>query len=348
MEQVQPIQTESDSKKNVRYFFLSLAAAIPIFITAHAFAHVVNQHDDEMVAGFITFYSIVGVFAGRSLSQIWHIRYRKIPDSVFRLLGIVIAISLILIFFVAQYSMSINNSFLSLLLLGFPLLLFSVSLGMIIKLIRTTIKTQLGEAKANAAQSQGELKFLQTQLSPHFLFNTLNNIYGISLTQHEKIPGLLLKLSSLLRYSVYDVKELFVPLKNEIAYINDYIDFEKIRIGDKLVLNTSFDGPIDPEIKIAPLLLIVFIENAFKHSKNTVEQKIYIDISLKTWGNSILFSVKNSSSGVREEKNMLNASSGFGLENVMKRLELLYNKEYILETQNKDGYYTVLLQLKAK
>jgi sensor histidine kinase YesM len=147
---------------------------------------------------------------------------------------------------------------------------------------------------------------------------------------------------------VYDAKELFVPLKNEIAYIKDYIDFEKIRIGGNLELDISLENVDDPSIKIAPLLLIVFIENAFKHSKNTTGPNIYINITLKTWANSILFSVKNSCSNDPKESSFLKKNSGFGLQNVMKRLNLLYNGMYDLKTENRDGYYYVMLQLKSK
>ncbi|WP_315822349.1 histidine kinase [Paraflavitalea speifideaquila] len=137
-------------------------------------------------------------------------------------------------------------------LVGLPLLVLSVTTGIMIKTVRTTIKSQLQDARADAAQSQSELKLLQSQLSPHFLFNTLNNIYGISLSRHENVPPLLLKLSDLLRYSVYDAREQFVPLQSEMAYIHNYIDFEKIRIGEKLKLTTEFDYHIDPKIQIAP------------------------------------------------------------------------------------------------
>ena len=180
------------------------------------------------------------------------------------------------------------------------------------------------------------------------MFNTLNNLYGLSITQHEKIPPLLLKLADLLRYSVYDTKELFVPLKEELAYINNYIDFEKIRLGERLVLTTSMEEITNPEIKIAPMLLIVFIENAFKHSKNTADREIFIDITLKTWANSILFSIKNSHGPAPEEGNLVNKNSGFGLASVRKRLELLYTGEHDLKVEDKGGFYQVMLQLKMK
>ncbi len=225
-----------------------------------------------------------------------------------------------------------------------PFFILSVSLGMLIKLMRVN-QLQLKEAKLSATHSKSELQLLQSQLSPHFLFNTLNNLYGISITQHEKMPQLLLKLSELLRYSVYEAKELFVPLKDEIAYINNYIDFEKIRIGDRLIINVSVPG-ISEEIKIAPMILIVFIENAFKHAKNSTDQNIYIDIELKTWANSVLFSIRNSYQNNSESSNR-DKYSGFGLDNVKKRLELMYAGNYDLKTEITEDSYTVMLQIKT-
>jgi LytS/YehU family sensor histidine kinase len=232
--------------------------------------------------------------------------------------------------------------------MGVPLLILSIASGIMIKLIRVTVKGQLTEAKATAAQSQSELQLLQSQLSPHFLFNTLNNIYGISLSRHDKVPPLLLKLSDLLRYSVYDAKEQFVPLKHELEYIQNYIEFEKIRVGEKLILFVEIEPNINPEIKIAPLLLIVFIENAFKHAKNTTNQEIQISIQLKTWGNSILFAVWNSNGRQQHESAILKSHSGFGLESVRKRLALLYPGEYDLSIEDKEISYSVMLQLKGK
>jgi len=236
----------------------------------------------------------------------------------------------------------------NLLLYWLPFIVLSMAIAMLIKLYRESITTQLQHANVTAAQSRSELNLLQSQLSPHFLFNTLNNLYGLSISQHEKIPTLLLKLSDLLRYSVYDAKELFVPLKNELAYINNYIDFEKIRIGDRLVLTTSIETVTTEEIEIAPMLLIVFIENAFKHSKNTIEDKIFIEITLKIWSDSILFSVKNSHTDTNNENNNLRTDSGLGLANATKRLELLYENKYDLKIENKEGFYSVMLQLKVK
>jgi sensor histidine kinase YesM len=344
------LPSKKKSRKTIRREQLLIVAIItvPVLFAVHVYTDTLMNHDEELTDFFLTVSFLIGVYAGRSLGHLWFINTRLISRSlIFRLLaGILICIIWILL--VAEISMRNRGIFLQLLLLGLPFLLLSVGIGMVIKLIRHTIKEKLHQANAYAEQSQSELKLLQTQLSPHFLFNTLNNMYGLSLTQHEKIPGLLLKLSSLLRYSVYEARELFVPLKNELAYINDYIDFEKIRIGDRLELQTTFEEPIDQNMAIAPLLLIVFIENAFKHAKNTTDQKIYIYITLKTWGNSILFSVKNSSNGVTDQQSIVNNHSGFGLDNVTKRLELLYKDKYDLQIQHEEGFYHVLLNLKVK
>ena len=190
------------------------------------------------------------------------------------------------------------------------------------------------------------MQLLQSQISPHFLFNTLNNMYGLSITQHEKIPALLLKLSDLLRYSVYDANKAYVPVKDELAYINNYIDFEKMRIGERLSLTTDFEDFSTMTAKIAPMLLIVFIENAFKHSKNSTNDHIFIHITLKTWSNRLLFTCVNSySSG---QSKAMNEHSGFGLENAKKRLELLYSTEHHLVIEESDDTYKVMLQLKIK
>ena len=330
-------------------FFIVGFAAIPVFLAANFYTGtVMDRRDDEEAALFITLYFIVCIYSGRYLSYLWINKDGIATRKTLTVNGVVTGVSAILVLFMAQATLGFNQNFIRILFIGIPFTTLGLSLGILIKLVRTNIKNQLAAANATAEQSQDELRFLQHQLSPHFLFNTLNNMYGISLTQHEKIPGLLLKLSDLLRYSVYDAKELFVPLKNELAYIKDYIDFEKIRIGDKLELQVSMEDSVDSSIKIAPLLLIVFIENAFKHSKNTTEQRIYIGITLRTWANSILFSVKNSSAGNSNEHSIIKKDSGFGLENVMKRLELLYKDKYDLKTEEKDGYYNVMLQLKAQ
>ena len=331
-----------------KHLLICVFSAIPIYLIIALYTKTVVERDDEEAALASTFLCLVGIYFGRYLAQLWIPANKKVPSW---LLGFLPLLMTGCAFVVAQFANSLRNhseQIMFVLFLALPFFLFCVLTGLFIKLIRTRINSQLQEAKAQAEQSQSELHLLQSQLSPHFLFNTLNNLYGISISQPDKTPTLLLKLADLLRYSVYDAKELFVPLTDELAYINNYIEFEKIRIGNRLVLTTSIENGIDPAIKIAPMLLIVFIENAFKHSKNTLDQKIVVDIQIKVWGNSILFSVKNSFGPTDNKQETLEKSSGLGLANVKKRLDLLYPNMHDLTIQENDGFYTVLLQLRTK
>ncbi len=330
-----------------KHILICLLAAIPIYLVIATYTKTVTASDDEEAALLATIVCLGGIYSGRYLSQLWASPNKQAPDW---LLGILAVIIIGCAFPCALFASSLRShpGLMYALFLALPFFILCVATGMLIKVVRTQINRQLQDAKATAEQSQSELHLLQSQLSPHFLFNTLNNLYGISISQPDKTPTLLLKLSDLLRYSVYDAKELFVPLKDELAYINNYIEFEKIRIGNKLVLSTSIENITNADIKIAPMLLIVFIENAFKHAKNTTGQHIEIDIALKLWGNSILFSVKNSYNAANDNNNVLEKSSGFGLANVRKRLKLLYTNVYDLAIQDENGMYTVALQLRIK
>ena len=330
-----------------KHVLFCVLIAIPLYFGWATYTKNVTYHDDEEAALIATVLCIGGVYIGRYISQLWTPPNRQVPDW---LLGLLPLIIIGCAFPTAHFATSLLSypRLIYVLFLTLPLFVGCVATGMLIKLTRLRIQGQLQEANALAEQSQSELHLLQSQLSPHFLFNTLNNLYGLSISQPEKTPTLLLKLSDLLRYSVYEAKELFVPLKDELAYIDNYIEFEKIRIGSKLSLTTSIESLTNSDIKIAPMLLIVFIENAFKHSKNTIEQKIVIDITVKLWGNSILFSVKNSYTASDNKSNALEKSSGLGLSNVKKRLDLLYANAYDLAIRDTDEFYDVQLQLRIK
>lgn len=329
------------------YMYVSILVSIPTYLAIHYYIDTIGVHEDEAVSVGATAFFLACVFVGRYVSQIWTSRLKSTPVSVVIALSTIIVVCTAWLFVHADFPMR-GKVALNLLLFWIPFAIVSVSLGVLIKIIRAIAENQLREAQLAAATSKSELHLLQSQISPHFLFNTLNNMYGLSITHHEKIPALLLKLSELLRYSVYDANETYVPLKDEMTYINNYIEFERIRIGDRLVMTTDLEEITNTDIKIAPMLLIVFIENAFKHSKNTAEQQIFIAITLKTWGNSILFSVKNSYSNGKEESTIMNKNSGFGLSSVNKRLDLLYHNEFDLSIQKEEAFYTIMLQLKMK
>jgi sensor histidine kinase YesM len=212
------------------------------------------------------------------------------------------------------------------------------------KYFKDTFIQQYFESQQKQLQIQSELHNLKAQISPHFLFNTMNNFYGLAVAKSDKLPELMVRLSSLLRYSLYETKNTTVPLTQEITYLNDYIALEKIRLED--ALDFSFVSEIPPHCnaEIAPLILVVFVENAFKHAKNIMEGVIQISISISLdEQNRFSFRVKNNCL-----KNNIPdpAKNGIGLTNVKKRLEVLYpNGAYQLETVLVDGTFSVYLQI---
>jgi sensor histidine kinase YesM len=325
------------------FFLICLFACVPVYWATLFYIEIVTGREIEELAVAATIAFFGSFYIGWQAAKAWINRQSKQLMPSLAVLGLLL---LFWQFIHADFQLR-NQPAINLLLFWLPFILLGIIAGMMVRLARLSFQQQLQTANIGATQSKTELQLLQSQLSPHFLFNTLNNLYGLSLTQHEKLPPLLLKLSELLRYSVYDAKELFVPLKNELAYIHNYIDFEKIRMGERLQLTSAIEVVHTDDLKIAPMLLIVFIENAFKHAKNTTDKKITIDISIKTWEDTILFSVKNSHSGVRQNETTI-SEGGLGLANAIKRLELLYPNEHHITMEDKDGIYSVRLQVKTK
>ena len=192
--------------------------------------------------------------------------------------------------------------------------------------------------ETNLQIKEQELYYLKKQIHPHFLFNTLNTIYGFALKKSEYTPELILKLSNLLDYILYQVQKPKVLLLDEIEHINEYIDLEKIRFEERLRVN--FNAPKNTEnIEIAPMLLIPFIENAFKHG-NIINGFLTIDINLSLTENKLFFTIKNSFLNNNESE-----STGIGLENIRKRLELLFPNKYNLKTEIKDNCFEVYLAI---
>ena len=194
-------------------------------------------------------------------------------------------------------------------------------------------------------QMDTELRFLRSQISPHFFFNTLNNIYALSLEKSEKTPGIILKLSDLMCYLLYDTSLKLQDLDKEITCIVNYLDLEKLRHDDKLKIRLNISGEIQGK-QIPPMLLIPFVENAFKHGakKNNGQVLIKLDFTVKN--DFLYFKITND----LPQKTIYKISSetgGIGLANVEKRLKLGYNAdEYNLEYGEKENRFYVDLKLK--
>ena len=192
-----------------------------------------------------------------------------------------------------------------------------------------------------------ELKFLRSQVSPHFFFNTLNNIYSLTLEKSDKAPEVVLKLSELMRYLLYATKKPKQDLKNEIECIQNYIDLERIRFDDSLEVNMQLSGDMENK-KISPMLLIPLIENCFKHGASQNIGKMYIDVDIKVEDDDLFFNVSNTIPEKRKKSKIPSRSGGIGLSNVKKRLELGYNKnDYKLNFYERDNKFFVELKLRV-
>lgn len=325
-----------------KYIFHFIIASIPIYWAALYYIELVTHSKSEELAVAATICFFGSVFAGRFILINWE-KQQPLPRSLLSILITFIGADILWMFIHADFGFRWMPA-IDMLLYWLPFVALGVATGMLVKLLMLS-QHLLEKANIKEAQSQTELQLLQSQLSPHFLFNTLNNLYGLSLTQHQQIPPLILKLSDMLRYAVYDASERYVSLKAELDYIRNYIEFEKIRLSDRLVLDVSLED-VNGQLKIAPMLLIVFIENAFKHSRNTTDHKIYIDIVVSTTGDHIVFAVRNSFI-TPPRQDISDKHKGLGLANTNKRLELLYPGRYNLDVTNSEGWYTVLLKLKT-
>lgn len=194
------------------------------------------------------------------------------------------------------------------------------------------------EAQKNSA----ELAMLKSQINPHFLFNTLNNIYALSLAKAEPVVSeMILSLSEINRYMLYETEPEYVPLNKEVAYLKSYIELEKLRCENISNIRFSVSQEIE-HVKISPLLLIPFVENAFKHSRIADESGAWIDINLSFKNNLLVFTCENSVPVAAFKKDK---TSGIGLENVKRRLLILYPNKHELSISQPDYKYIVDLKL---
>ncbi|MBQ4822724.1 sensor histidine kinase [Aquimarina sp. MMG016] len=218
--------------------------------------------------------------------------------------------------------------------------IYVVALVTAIKLTIDWIAERKKNASLKQLQLQTELKYLKSQIQPHFFFNTLNSLYYLTMEKSEKAPDVVLKLSEIMQYVLYDVKEPQIGLLNEINYIQSYLELERLRHGEKVTSEIQIKGNID-DIVIPPLLLLPFIENCFKHgSKNN--DSVALDIHFENAKDEeLIFTAKNNfnTNNTNEKKH------GIGIENVRRRLELLYKNNYSLETKIIDNTFNVLLKI---
>lgn len=187
-----------------------------------------------------------------------------------------------------------------------------------------------------------ELNFLKAQINPHFLFNTLNNLYFLVFTKSDNATEVIAKLSQMMRYMIYDSNHAKVQLSREIEYMQNYIDLERLRLNNEIPIQLNVEGNPD-DVSIAPLILITFLENAFKHGISNNKPDAWINIFIRLNGRHCVYIVENSKPRLAYPP--INGKSGIGLQNVNRRLELSYPGEYDLKTEDLPDRYKVELNI---
>lgn len=296
-----------------------------------------------IIATYVTIYLLIPNYL--LTKKTFHFLLYSFYLLVFSSYAIVIVIYTTL-FLVLEFNVSgmppMTKNYFSVLLLIYMVVIIASMLSMLTHNLKIISMNKELENKMLAAQLQlkeQELSYLKMQIHPHFLFNTLNTIYGFSIKQSQQTPQMILKLSNLLDYILYQVNKPKVKLINEVSHIKEYIDLEEIRFHDSL--NVSFKSNVDDEkIMIAPMLLIPFVENAFKHG-SIINGFLKIDITIELNETILKFYIGNS---VLNHENQTK-NNGIGLENISKRLELHYPDSHKLTIKKQEGWFSVFLKI---
>jgi two-component system LytT family sensor kinase len=217
---------------------------------------------------------------------------------------------------------------------------FVVFIAIAIKFYKRWSEKDFREQKVQKEKVEAELQMLKTQINPHFLFNTLNSIYVLAMKKSEQTANTVMKLSDILDYILYKINAPRIAIADEIQIINNYIELEKIRFTDRV--NLEFSSNLQSKhIQIPPMLIIPFVENAFKHGVSKSLEKSWIRISIKEVDQMLHIKVSNSLS----QNALKGKSGGIGLVNVKKRLDLLFTDQYQLDIAEKNNRYDVFLSI---
>lgn len=224
------------------------------------------------------------------------------------------------------------------------LLLFLIAGGStVIKIISDWQRHQRDRKELETQQMQSEIRFLKSQINPHFLFNTLNSLYALTLKKSDSAPEMVIKLSEMMRYMLYECNERRVPLMKEVNYIQNYLDMERLRHAGQPDIDFKVEGQITDQ-QIAPLIFIPFLENSFKHGLDHQLQDGYVHVIMKVLGQKLLLRIHNSKPN-SPPKPAEKQSGGIGLANVRRRLQLLYPNQYNLDIHENEKEHIVELSL---
>jgi signal transduction histidine kinase len=228
----------------------------------------------------------------------------------------------------ARWAYSVPFPFFGVLTFNLAPYSLTIAAGILFRMLRDKARADKLARLKQEENLKTELSFLRSQVSPHFLFNVLNNITALARKKSEELEPTIVKLSSLMRYMLYEANEERVLLKTEVEYLNSYIELQRQRFGDKVAISVRLNSEEEPDARIEPMLLIPFVENAFKHGVGFIHRP-FIDISLMASGGNLVFQVNNKCN--KDDSELKDIASGIGLANVRRRLNLLYREAHTLE-----------------
>ena len=324
---------------------------------------------------FVLYYVlIIGSFEGESYTEVFVFRlldlpvkivatyfvlYLLIPEFFFKKKILLFSLLFILALFIAGifqklYHYFIYNpvlrpdipnelSFQTLEILKIVLGIYPVvGLAAFIKVGKHWLEKDRASQKLEKEKMEAELNFLKAQIHPHFLFNTLNNLYALTLKKSDKASEVVLKLSHLLNYLLYEGNEQQVALDKELEVINTYIALEKIRYGERLDISYTIKGSTAAK-EVAPMLLLPFVENSFKHGASQQLEQVWVQIEVLIQEDVLNLKVMNSKSAGLKARENAAVPQGIGLKNVQRRLALLYGDSYTLDIQDKGACFQVAM-----
>ncbi|MBU6323944.1 MAG: histidine kinase [Bacteroidetes bacterium] len=224
-------------------------------------------------------------------------------------------------------------------------ILLTVAVTGSLKLLKNWYQEEQFSRSLRKIHAETELKFLKSQINPHFLFNSLNNLYALTLIKSEQAPEVVLRLSNILRYVLYETSDGKVPLEKEVEYLRDYVELEKIRLGQRAHIELKISGDFSA-VEIEPMMLLTLVENSFKHGTAKQNTGAWVTISLERTSPEVLhFQVSNSKVEESTEPFTTPRNSGIGLNNLKKRLDMLYQDKHKLMISDTGNRYTVDLYL---
>jgi len=321
------IHSESIWERNEFYLFLSFGGSLSLIgvydsLTISVIATIIFSEllVFTLIVYYIKFRNKNNINKGEHILKKWGF-FR----SLFWLFGVVITV-LLIVSVLKEYKPILNilDPF-------YFIYVFVFLIDWIIRHFNSTIKMKNEKAKT-------ELMHLKSQVNPHFFFNMLNNLYGLVGTDAKKAQDLILQLSDMMRYSIYEGEKDKVTLKEEVDYLKNYIALHKMRYHKSI--DVKFNVDIEEDYKVLPLLFIILLENAFKHGVENLRNNAYVHVGMTTQGNDILFSVENNFDNTELPEHL-----GIGLKNLKRRLELVYPNKHSLSLSKRVDVYTAQLTL---